>query len=171
MVSDRVWAAPFCAHESIKADTPSVTAVMASVAPLMPPVMSGLKASSRTMPALTPAASRLPMAPSMVAVEVAASLAASVMPRSMMARLNSSAEISPFSMASRKLPAYAPFALRASCSLPEAPGMASESWFQFSVVSLPAPAVWVMTMPTDLNVSALPPATALRLPAASASWA
>ena len=111
------------------------------------------------------------MAPAMVAVEVAASLAASVMPRSMMARLNSSAEISPFSMASRKLPAYAPFALRASCSLPEAPGMASESWFQFSVVSLPAPAVWVMTMPTDLNVSALPPATALRLPAASASWA
>ena len=54
-------------------------------------------------------------------------------------------------------------------SLPEAPGMASASWFQFSVVSFPAPAVCVSTMPTLSNVSALPPATALRLPAASAS--
>ena len=44
------------------------------------------------------------MAPSMVAVEVAASLATSVMPSCMMAWLNSSAEISPFSIASRKLP-------------------------------------------------------------------
>lgn len=59
----------------------------------------------------------------------------------------------------------------ASWSFPDAPGMASASWFQFSVVSLPAPAVCVMTMPTDLKVSALPLATALRLPAASASWA
>ena len=59
----------------------------------------------------------------------------------------------------------------ASCSLPEAPGMASASWFQFSVVSFPAPAVCVMTMATLLNVLALPPATALRLPAASASCA
>ena len=49
--------------------------------------------------------------------------------------------------------------------------MASASWFQFSVVSFPAPAVCVMTMATLLNVLALPPATALRLPAASASCA
>ena len=47
--------------------------------------------------------------------------------------------------------------------------MASASWFQFSVVSLPAPAVWVRTMPTEEKVWALPPATALRLPAAMAS--
>ena len=85
-------------------DTPSATAVMASDTPFSPPVTSGLKASSRTMPALTPAASRLPIEPSMVAVEVAASLAASVMPRSMTALLNSSAETWPFSNASRKLP-------------------------------------------------------------------
>ena len=111
------------------------------------------------------------MAPSMVLVEAAASLAASVMPRSMTALLNSSAEIWPFSSASRKSPVYAPLAFMASWSLPDAPGMASESWFQFSVVSLPAPAVCVMTMATDLNVSALPPATEFRLPAASASRA
>ena len=53
--------------------------------------------------------------------------------------------------------------------MPLAPGIASDSWLKFSVVSLPWPAVWVSTMPTLLNVSALPPATALRLPAASAS--
>ena len=58
---------------------------------------------------------------------------------------------------------------RADGSLPDAPGMASASWFQFSVVSFPAPAVCVMTMATLLNVSALPPATAFRLPAASVS--
>ena len=137
----------------------------------MAPVIMGLNASSIFEPAVTADASRLPIAPSMVAVEVAASLAMSVMPSCMMAWLNSSAEICPFSMASRKLPVYAPFAFSASCSLPDAPGMASESWFQFSVVSFPAPAVCVITMATDLNVSALPPATALRLPAASASWA
>ena len=44
------------------------------------------------------------MAPSMVLVEAAASFAASVMPRSMTALLNSSAEIWPFSSASRKSP-------------------------------------------------------------------
>ena len=108
-----------------------------------------------------------PMAPSKVSVEVAASRAASVKPRSMMARLNSSAVIRPFSIASRKLPVYAPFASRASWIFPEAPGMASASWFQFSVVSLPAPAVCVSTVATLRKVSALPPATALRLPAAS----
>ena len=59
--------------------------------------------------------------------------------------------------------------LRACWILPLAPGIASDSWLKFSVVSLPCPAVWVSTMPTLLNVSALPPATALRLPAASAS--
>ena len=103
----------------------------------------------------------------MVFVLDAASLATSLMPKSMMALLNSSADISPFSIASRKLPVYAPFLSMASWSLPEAPGMASANWFQFSVVSLPAPAVWVSIIATLLNVSALPPATAFRLPAAS----
>ena len=107
------------------------------------------------------------MAPSMVEVLVTASLATSLMPRSMIAAENSSAVISPFSMASLKLPVYAPALSMDSWSRPAAPGMASVSWFQFSVVSLPAPAVWVMTMATLLNVSALPPATAFRLPAAS----
>ena len=109
------------------------------------------------------------MAPSMVLVEVAACLATSVMPRSSNAWLNSSAVISPLAIASRKLPVYAPALSSASCSLPDAPGIASVSWFQFSVVSLPAPAVWVSIIATDLNVSALPPATAFRLPAASVS--
>ena len=103
----------------------------------------------------------------MVFVLDAASLATSLMPKSMMALLNSSADISPFSIASRKLSVYAPFLSMASWSLPEAPGMASANWFQFSVVSLPAPAVWVSIIATLLNVSALPPATAFRLPAAS----
>ena len=65
---------------------------------------------------------------------------------------------------------YAPAFSSASWSFPEAPGIASESWFQFSVVNFPWPAVWVRTMPTLLNVSADPPATAFRFPAASASW-
>lgn len=103
----------------------------------------------------------------MVEVLVAASLATSLMPRSMIAAENSSAVISPFSMASLKLPVYVPALSMDSWIRPAAPGMASVSWFQFSVVSLPAPAVWVMTMATLLNVSALPPATAFRLPAAS----
>lgn len=107
------------------------------------------------------------MAPSMVLVDVAACFATSVMPRSMSALLNSSAVISPLAMASRKLPVYAPFFSSASWSLPDAPGTASANWFQFSVVSLPAPAVWVSTMATEPKVSALPPATAFRLPAAS----
>ena len=109
------------------------------------------------------------MAPSMVLVDVAACFATSVMPRSMSALLNSSAVISPFDMASRKLPVYAPFFSSASWSLPDAPGMASASWFQFSVVSFPAPAVCVSIIATLLKLSALPPATALRLPAASVS--
>ena len=46
--------------------------------------------------------------------------------------------------------------------------MASLNWLKFSVVNLPWPAVWVRTIPTDRNVSAFPPATALRFPAASA---
>ena len=112
-------------------------------------------------------ASRLPSAPSMVLVLLAASLATWLMPSCFNAWLNSSAVICPSAMASLKLPVYAPLAFMASWSLPDAPGMASASWFQFSVVSLPAPAVWVSTMATDLNVSALPPATAFRLPAAS----
>ena len=47
--------------------------------------------------------------------------------------------------------------------------MASASWFQFSVVNFPAPAVWVSIIATLLKLSALPPATALRFPAASVS--
>ncbi len=37
-------------------------------------------------------------------------------------------------------------------------GIASVNWFQFSVVNLPTPAVWVITIATDLNVSFVPPA-------------
>ena len=169
--SESACIAPLSWHFERKSATESPMPSIASPAEAMPPVRSGLNASRTFAPAVTADASRLPIAPSNVAVEVAASLATSVMPSCMIAWLNSSADISPFSMASRKLPAYAPLAFMASWSLPDAPGMASASWFQFSVVSFPAPAVWVMTMPTLLKVSALPPATALRLPAASASWA
>ena len=147
---------PFCAR--------FVTAVAAA---LMPPVTAGLNRLNASVRPPVTAASRLPMAPSMVLVDVAACFATSVMPRSMSAWLNSSAVIWPSAMASRKLPVYAPFLSIASWSLPDAPGMASANWFQFSVVSLPAPAVWVSTMATEPKVSALPPATAFRLPAAS----
>ena len=105
----------------------------------------------------------------MVLVEVAACTATSCMPSCCTAAKNSSALISPLSIASRKLPSNAPAERMACWRAPDAPGMASVSWFQFSVVSLPMPAVCVSTMPTDLKVSTLPPATALRLPAASAS--
>ena len=148
-----------------------VATVKASDTPFIAPVTIGLTESNTVMPALTAAASRLPSEPSMVVVLVAASFAASVMPNCMMALLNSSAVISPLAIASRKLPVYAPFFFIASWSLPDAPGMASDSWFQSSVVSFPAPAVWVSTMATLLKVSELPPATAFRLPAASASFA
>ena len=144
-----------------------LNALTLSAATLMAEVTVGLNRLNASVRPPTTAASRLPMAPSMVEVLVAASLATSLMPRSMIAAENSSAVISPFSMASLKLPVYAPALSMDSWSRPAAPGMASVSWFQFSVVSLPAPAVWVMTMATLLNVSALPPATAFRLPAAS----
>ena len=78
--------------------------VMASAAVLMAPVTAGLnKLNASVRPPVT-AASRLPSAPSMVCVDVAACLATSVMPRSASALLNSSAVISPLAMASRKLP-------------------------------------------------------------------
>ena len=67
-------------------------------------VRAGLILSTMLIPPDTRAASRFPQAPSIVCVDVAASLATSVMPRSITAALNSSAVISPFSMASRKLP-------------------------------------------------------------------
>ena len=146
-----------------------LNALILSAATVMALVTAGLNRLKASVNPPVTAASRLPSAPSMVCVLVAASLATSVMPRSMMALLNSSAVISPFSMASRKLPVYAPAFSMASWSLPAAPGMASVSWFQFSAVNFPAPAVCVMTMATLLNVSALPPATAFRLPAASVS--
>ena len=68
------------------------------------PVTAGLTASTSCIAPLTIVAWKLPQAPSMVEVDVAASLATSVIPRSRMAALNSSADISPASMASRKLP-------------------------------------------------------------------
>ena len=143
--------------------------VTAADAALMPPVTAGLNRLNASVRPPVTAASRFPMAPSMVLVDVAACFATSVMPRSMSALLNSTAVISPLDMASRKLPVYAPFFSSASWSLPDAPGMASASWFQFSVVNFPAPAVWVSIIATLLKLSALPPATALRLPAASVS--
>ena len=78
--------------------------VMASERRPMPPVTAGLTSSSMAAPSLMALASRLPMAPSMVAALVAASTAASVKPSCMMASLNSCALISPWLMASRKLP-------------------------------------------------------------------
>ena len=133
------------------------------------PVTNGVSAVTTCEPTPTTDARRLPIAPSMVLVDVAARTATSSMPSFCTAAKNSSALISPFSIALRKSPSKAPALRMASWSAPDAPGMASVSWFQFSVMSFPEPAVCVMTMPTLLNVSALPPATALRLPAASAS--
>ena len=146
-----------------------LNAVIFSAATPMAEVTAGFTRSKASVRPPTTDASRLPIAPSMVLVLVAASLATSLMPSWISAWLNSSAVISPLAIASLKLPVYAPLASMASWSLPEAPGMASASWFQFSAVSLPAPAVWVSIIATDLNVSELPPATALRLPAASVS--
>ena len=60
-----------------------------------------------------------------VSVEVAALTAPSFIPNCTIAWLNSFEEISPFSIASRKLPVYAPFFNIASCNSPEAPGIAS----------------------------------------------
>ena len=68
------------------------------------PVMKGSAFSAICWAPVTMEASKFPQAPSMVWVEVAASWATSVMPRSMIAWLNSSAVISPFAMASRKFP-------------------------------------------------------------------
>ena len=68
------------------------------------PVIYGRARSAICWAPVTIVASKLPQAPSMVWVDVAASLATSVMPRSMIAALNSSAVISPFAMASRKFP-------------------------------------------------------------------
>ena len=170
-VSVRDWNAPVLLMESVNCFNPPVAfaakPVTLSAASVSAPVTVGLNRLNASVSPPVMAASRLPNAPSMVFVLDAASLATSLMPKSMMALLNSSADIAPFSIASRKLPVDAPFLSMASWSLPEAPGMASANWFQFSVVSLPAPAVWVSIIATLLNVSALPPATAFRLPAAS----
>ena len=111
-------------------------------------------------------ACRLPIAPSKVFVDFAAATATGLLPSCMIALLNSAEVIFPFAMASRKSPVNAPFLRIWSCRTPDAPGMASASWFQFSVVSFPAPAVWVSIMATDLKVSAEPPDTAFRLPTA-----
>ena len=67
-------------------------------------VMSGLTYAKRSLSPPTTLASRLPTAPSMVLVLVAACLATSVMPRSSSAWLNSSAVIWPSAIASLKFP-------------------------------------------------------------------
>ena len=76
----------------------------ASAAELMHPVIAGWSCARMSDRPPTAAALRLPMAPSNVEVDLAAFTAASSNPSCMMAALNSSAEISPFSIASRKLP-------------------------------------------------------------------
>ena len=153
----------------VKSFTHCIALPMPSPNAVTAPVMYGLTVLTMFAAPSTMVASRLPNAPSNVCVLSAALMAPSFMPSCMSASLNSCEVISPFAIASRKLPVYAPFLSIASWSLPEAPGIASASWFQFSVVSLPAPAVWVSIIATLLNVSLLPPATAFRLPAASAS--
>ena len=161
----------FCDRPFHAPENQSVKSVTLSLMKSNAPVNCGLTLSRTVMPSFWTAASQLPIAPSNVAVDSAAFLATSSMPSWSKAWLNSSAEIWPFSMASRKSPVYAPLSFMAFCSLPDAPGMASAIWFQFSVVSLPAPAVCVNAMATLLYASAPPPATAVRLPAASASLA
>ena len=71
--------------------TTGTALVTPSAIQLMPPVMAGLTLSSTLAPSLTNAASRLPVAPSMVLALVAASTAASVKPSDMIASLNSCA--------------------------------------------------------------------------------
>src|SRR6218665_1700720 len=132
-------------------------------------VIVGCKAVNAIANPPVTAASRFPIAPSKVVVLFAASTAIGSEPSFINAALNSSAVISPLAISSRKLPVNAPASERASISGPAAPGIALASWFQFSVVSFPAPAVCVSAIPTDRKVSALPPATAFKLPAASAS--
>ena len=94
---------------------------------VMPCVSIGVMADTTCEPTPTTDAWRLPSAPSMVLVEVAASIATSCIPSFCTAAKNSSAEISPFSIASRKLPSKAPASRMASWRAPEAPGMASVS--------------------------------------------
>ena len=89
---------------SMPAWTTGTALVTPSAIQLMPPVMAGLTLSSTLAPSLTNAASRLPVAPSMVLADVAASTAASVKPSDMIASLNSCAVICPSAIASRKLP-------------------------------------------------------------------
>ena len=91
--SESAWIAPLSWHLERKSATESPMPSITSPAEAMPSVRGFLNASSIFEPAVTADASRLPIAPSMVAVEVAASLATSVMPSCMIAWLNSSAEI------------------------------------------------------------------------------
>ena len=160
---------PNCPRKPITPDKALVMPGTALAIAVIPSVIGCLNLLTKSRPAVTKEACKLPNAPSKVSVEVAACLATSVIPSCIMALLNSSAVICPLAIASRKLPVKAPFFFMASCNFPEAPGIASANWFQFSVVNLPAPAVWVNTIATDLKVSALPPATALRFPDACTS--
>ena len=82
----------------------SVKSETMSVAPPNALMNAGLTASKPLVMSFCTAASQLPTASSNVFVDLAASTAASVMPSSISAWSNSSALISPFSMASRKLP-------------------------------------------------------------------
>ena len=85
--------------------TPDVArSVTRPLAVLIAPVTVGLNRLNASVRPPVTAASRLPIAPSMVWVLVAACLATSVIPRSSNAWLNSSAVICPSAMASRKLP-------------------------------------------------------------------
>ena len=82
---------------------------------VMPCVSIGVMADTTCEPTPTTAAWRLPSAPSMVLVEVAASTATSCIPSFCTAAKELiGGEISPFSMASRKLPSKAPASRMAS---------------------------------------------------------
>ena len=91
----------------------------------MDPVRAGLIAFSPSDRPPTMVAFRLPMAPSKVFVDLAASTATGLEPSSSRALLNSAAVISPFAIASRKLPVNAPFFFNAAWIGPDAPGIAS----------------------------------------------
>lgn len=106
--SDSACAAPLDWMLETKVDIASLTPPSVGsthpVTALTNPVTPGWTVVSMSPRPPCIAASSWPKAPSNVLVDLAASTAASWKPRSMRAWLNSSAEISPFSMASRKFP-------------------------------------------------------------------
>ena len=161
-------------NASATALTAGWMAVNASAMPLMASVTrpSWLSESYTPCMVLVTLASSWPMAPSNVVVEVAASLATSVMPRFCSAWLNSSAVTSPADRASLNVPmesSHAPISLSSFWIAPDAPGRALTIWFQSCAMSLPAPFTCVMALAKYPKLSELPPAAALRLPAACTS--